>query len=105
MAAEPGASSTGGGRDAQTAAFPRLPERYWLAGTEGSTWDPDVLRARCEAHRSHAIDHKIDGVHPGVVLYLLDVWVAAKEAAEYHASQGVKHIVDVWLKEAVDGTR
>lgn len=88
----------------RVAAFPLLPERYWCEGTEGSTWDPVVLRARAEAHRGHRFDHKMDGLHPGIVLYLLDVWEAAKEAADYHAAEGVKHIVDVKLKEAVDGT-
>jgi len=86
-----------------------IPERFQPDYVSGSAFDPDTLRLAAQTHADH---HAISGsftLKPWVVLYLLAVWEAAVEAANYQmftASGHPKshHIVDRNLWEAIYGS-
>lgn len=95
--------------DARTAAELRLvelPAKHLPEYVSSAAMDPDTLRIAAEAYAaSHAASGEFT-VKPWVVLYLLDVWEAAKECADWHDTQrGNRHVTDVKLKEAVYGDR
>jgi hypothetical protein len=80
-----------------------IPEQFQPEYVSGASFDPDTLRL---AARTHADHHALSGsftLKPWVVLYLLSVWEAAVEAAEWHQKQGQHHVTDVSLWEAVTG--
>lgn len=80
-----------------------IPEQFQPEYVSDASFDPDTLRLAAQTHADH---HALSGsftLKPWVVLYLLAVWEAAIQAAEWHGGQGQNHVTDAALYEAVTG--
>ena len=80
-----------------------IPEAHQPEYVSGAAFDPDMLRLAAQTHADHRGIADEFRLKPWVVLYLLAVWEAAVEAAEWHAAQGSNHVTDAKLYEAVTG--
>jgi len=80
-----------------------IPAKHLPEFVDSSSMDADTLRLAAQAHASArgAVDSFV--VKPWLMLYLLDVWEAAQECADWHMAQGTRHVTDVNLWEAVTG--
>ncbi len=82
----------------------RIPDRYLPDGVSGSAFDPDVLRLSAQAH-NHVMRADQFTVKPWVILYLLDVWEAACDAATatWTPNEAAGRLLDVLRAEALSG--
>lgn len=86
----------------------RIPNQFQPDYVSDASFDPDTLRLAAEAFASSHVASGTFTVKPWVLLYLLSVWEAAVEAAEYQmfTTSGhpkSHHIVDQKLWEAITG--